>query len=82
MWRKRNRRQKQAKLKKRRWLTSHHLLPKCRGGKGGKENLLQLHWPKHEAWHRLFGLRTPEEVIAVLQRMCRMKGRTKHKFAA
>lgn len=53
----------------------HHLTPKSRGGKGKPNNLLRMDIQKHQCWHKIFGLKTLEEVIAELQRLHRMKGR-------
>jgi len=53
--------------------TKHHLVPKCRFGKDEKQNLLILTPKKHELWHKLWGNRTIEEVLALLSRMARAK---------
>jgi len=55
--------------------TQHHLTPKSRGGGKSPSNLLRLDIQKHRCWHKIFGNRTLEEVIAELQRIKRMKGR-------
>ena len=57
-------------------MTKHHLTNKCRGGHATPDNLLQLWNDKHEIWHILFQNDSPEEIIKVLERMIRMKGRT------
>jgi len=57
-------------------MTKHHLVNKCRGGHATPDNLLQLWNDKHEIWHVLFKNDSPEEIIKVLERMIRMKGRT------
>ena len=56
-------------------MTKHHLVNKCRGGHATPDNLLQLWNDKHEIWHVLFKNDSPEEIIKVLERMIRMKGR-------
>lgn len=54
--------------------TRHHLIPKSRGGTNRPENLLTLNWEEHhQYWHKLFGNRTIEEVIEVLQRIVQIK---------
>ncbi len=55
-------------------ITKHHLTPKSRGGLTTTKNLLRLDLQKHICWHKLFGLRTLDEVIEELQRVKRMKG--------
>jgi hypothetical protein len=44
----------------------HHLVPKRRGGSKHKSNMLLIDVIIHRYWHKLFGLRTLEEVIALL----------------
>ena len=56
-------------------LTRHHLLPKSRGGNGEPENILYLWVERHRLWHFLFGNNSLEEIIQILQRIARMKGR-------
>jgi hypothetical protein len=51
----------------------HHLVPKSRGGKSNKRNLLLMDIEKHRQWHVLFGDKTLEEVIALLKRIKRIK---------
>lgn len=51
----------------------HHLKPVCRGGNGHAVNKLLLHVDRHEHWHKVFGTRTLEEVIFLLQRVRRAK---------
>lgn len=56
--------------------TRHHMTPKSRKkGWDTPDNLLVLWWSKHEAWHKLFGNRTIEEVRDILDRIIRAKGR-------
>lgn len=65
--------------------TRHHLSPRSRYKEGLKtpwgqddpENLVILWDDKHALLHKIFGNRTLEEIIAVLQRLQRMKGRRK-----
>jgi len=54
-------------------ITKHHLIPKSRGGLTNSKNLLRLDLQKHICWHKLFGNRTLDEVIAELQRVKRIK---------
>ena len=56
-------------------LTKHHLTPKERMGTGEPSNILMLWRDRHDYFHKIFGNRTLEELIAVLQRIARMKGR-------
>ena len=53
----------------------HHLTPKSRGGNCSASNLAYWDEEFHAKWHGLFGNRTLEEVIALLIRFARMKGR-------
>lgn len=54
----------------------HHLRPKSRGGKRTKENILNIKIDRHHYWHKVFGNMTLDEVIELLQRIKRAKGRT------
>lgn len=47
-------------------LTRHHLTPRSRKGGSSNNNVLNLRWWKHEAWHRAFRNLTLEEVISLL----------------
>jgi len=53
----------------------HHLLPRSRGGEKTTDNLLLIHIDRHQKWHSLFGNRSLEEVILLLVRVHRAKGR-------
>jgi len=53
----------------------HHLLPRSRGGEKTADNLLLIHIDRHRRWHNLFGTRSLEEVILLLVRLHRAKGR-------
>jgi hypothetical protein len=53
----------------------HHLFPKNRGGDDTPDNLLLLKTHRHYYWHKLFGRRSLEEVILLLVRIHRAKGR-------
>jgi hypothetical protein len=77
-FRKRNRRHKNDRkhYRKRLGRNRHHLTNKCRGGDFSPQNLVWLKVWKHDQWHKVFRNSDPEYVIAVLQRLCRMKGRT------
>jgi hypothetical protein len=57
----------------RRTLTKHHLIPKSRGGNKSEENLLQMWSDKHHLWHELWGNRTIDEIIVLLQKIKSMK---------
>ena len=51
----------------------HFLLAKSLGGNRSVNNLLLMHIERHEAWHKVFGLMTAEEAVALLQRAVQMK---------
>ncbi|NTU69308.1 hypothetical protein HGB13_00545 [bacterium] len=51
----------------------HHLTPKSRGGKTTFENMFRLNAYRHDSYHLLFGNKTLEEVIALLQRIKKIK---------
>lgn len=53
----------------------HHLFPRNRGGEDTPDNLLLLKTHRHYYWHKLFGRRSLEEVILLLVRIHRAKGR-------
>lgn len=57
----------------------HHMTPRSRRGErfyGDSDvNLLLIDIERHEKWHKLWGNRTIEEVLALLTRLARMKGR-------
>ena len=43
-------------------INRHHILPKARSGRGDDSNLLRMKIPRHELLHKIFGLRTLEEI--------------------
>lgn len=51
----------------------HHIIPKARGGKATTQNLLLMDIDKHNELHRIFGLMTLDEIIALLIRVRRAK---------
>ena len=51
----------------------HHIKNRCRGGLTVKENILLLDTERHKAFHFLFGNMDFEEVIALLQRVKKIK---------
>lgn len=51
----------------------HHLLPRSRGGPNSNDNLLLIKIDRHEAWHKLFGLKDLDEAIALLERVKQWK---------
>ena len=67
--RKRNRIRRQMNERRNR----HHLIPRSRGGRDSYQNLLLIDMDRHEAWHRLWGNRTIEEVLCLLERVARAK---------
>ena len=52
----------------------HHLTPRRRGGADSDRNLLLIDITKHECWHKIFGIRTLDETIGLLNRLKRAKG--------
>lgn len=52
-----------------RFMSRHHLRPVSRKGSDSDSNLLRLWRDRHDAWHKLFGNRTLDEIIAVLERI-------------
>ena len=71
-----NRRKKQNKGKHP-GRDKHHLTAKAFNGPTIKSNLLLIDIEKHRCWHRLFGLRNLRQVIELLERVERMKGKQK-----
>src|SRR5437764_85240 len=53
----------------------HHMTPRSRGGDNSPENLLLIKIERHFYWHKLFANLTLEEVIRLLLRVHRAKGR-------
>jgi hypothetical protein len=45
--------------------SKHHVLPRSRGG-GYKDNIVIIPRVDHDAYHKLFGNMTPEEIILYL----------------
>lgn len=63
-----------ARRKKRPTKNQHHLRPRSRKGSCSKCNLLTIDIARHEAWHKVFGNMTLNEVIGLLIRLSRAKG--------
>lgn len=55
------------------WRNRHHIVPRSRGGSSDHWNLLLIDGKVHQELHRVFGLRTLEEIIRLLQRVQRAK---------
>lgn len=51
----------------------HHLTPVSRNGSDQRQNLLLIDIERHEGWHKVFGNRTAEEVLELLERVVRAK---------
>jgi 5-methylcytosine-specific restriction endonuclease McrA len=51
----------------------HHLIPRSRGGENSSDNLLLIEIEKHEAWHKIFGTKTAEEALRLLERVVQAK---------
>ena len=64
---------------KHRGRNKHHMTPRKRGGDNEAANLLLLCGFRHMAWHILFGQKTLEEVIRLLQRVHSAKNRCAYK---
>ena len=74
MGKKKNKKRKYSKkLKRAKGQNKHHLTPRSRGGLSVPSNLLRLDIEKHDCWHKIFGNRTLDEVIRVLQRLKEVK---------
>ncbi len=58
---------------KRRWRNRHHMVPRSRGGTSHQRNMLLFDGDNHMWWHKVFGNRTLDEVIALLHRVRRAK---------
>jgi hypothetical protein len=41
----------------------HHRHPKSQGGSNFPPNTIKVPHKKHEAWHVLFGTKTPQEIV-------------------
>lgn len=67
----RNKRRKQQRRRQNRNL--HHLIPRSRGGGNHRSNILLIDVNVHRELHRVFGNRTLEETIRLLQRVKRAK---------
>ena len=63
------------KNKRRKRFVKHHITNKCMGGKSTPSNLIRLEERREKAFHIAFGNKSFEEVIELLTRTCRMKGR-------
>jgi hypothetical protein len=61
--------------KKVRRMVKHHITNRCKGGKNVPSNLILLKENREKAWHQVFGNKSFEEVIELLQRVCKIKGR-------
>jgi hypothetical protein len=57
---------------------NHHLIPRQRGGVSKEANLLRIDIEKHVCWHKLFRNRNLQEIIALLQRIERIKKSLAH----
>lgn len=53
--------------------TRHHNLAKSRGGGDDRRNIIVLKADTHRLLHQIFGNRTLREIIAVLERLDRIK---------
>ena len=58
--------------RKNRKLTKHHDQPRSLGGTFEHENIYMLSAEHHQAYHKLFGLRTFAQAAEVLMRMEKM----------
>ncbi len=46
--------------------TRHHILPKSRGGKNNRENIIKVERKLHSLYHMLFDNKTPNEILGCL----------------
>lgn len=63
------------KTKRVHWQNNHHLIPRSRGGKSVRNNLLRMDALRHYCWHVLFQNLTIPEIIKILYKVKRMKER-------
>lgn len=49
-------------------MTRHHVRPRSQGGKWQKINIVKVPQGKHNAYHYLFGNRTPEQIMEYLMK--------------
>lgn len=87
IWRKRNRWRrrrgnKHVSSKRYPGRNKHHNVARCLGGSDDDWNLILLKVERHNLLHKIFGVRTLKEIIAVLERLDRMKERQKKRRAA
>jgi hypothetical protein len=47
-------------------ITRHHIIPRSRGGTCRENNLCMVRGREHEAYHKLFFNKTPDEIIEYL----------------
>lgn len=73
-WKKRHGSQDSRRFPGRNW---HHNQAVCRNGPDADWNLILLKVERHNLLHKIFGVRTIKEIIAVLERLDRMKERQK-----
>lgn len=64
--------------------SSHHIIPRSRGGGDHPNNILEINPKTHEAWHCLFHNLLPEEVIVLIEALWvnENTGKIKRKFLA
>jgi len=58
----------------------HHLKPGSRGGQTIDSNLIKMDISRHNAWHLLFQNLTLDEIIALLNRLKKIKKKQKVSF--
>jgi len=61
-------------------MTRHHLTPRARGGKEGKNNIVKIPDRYHVAWHTFFGNLTPKEAIHFMRVIFSRKGKKHGKW--
>jgi hypothetical protein len=61
-------------------ITRHHLVPRSRGGRDKKDNIVKIPDRYHESWHRFFGNLTPKEAIHFIKKIFMGRGRRKSKW--
>lgn len=59
---------KQKKPGRRKGYNDHHRLPKAFGGSSEGNNIIMVRADKHAAFHKLFGIMTPEEIAIELSK--------------
>lgn len=58
---------KREKRRKNQALTTHHIIPRSRGGSDEPDNLIMIMESYHDKYHDLFQNMTPQEILIFLE---------------